>query len=450
MLVRFIVANFLSFSEETEFNMIAGSYRNHNHHLYRAKSLKILKGSAIYGSNGAGKSNFIQSIQYIKDLVVDGRLEKSINTKKFKLSKSSIDKPTSFEIEFYHRDKIYNYGVDIIGKTIENEWLYISGIDKEDKLIFERKTTKKGKTSINFNDKYLKTGKSRLLVELMESNLLKKNEVLIGKHEEFKITDLNNVFNWISHHLTIIYPKSTYDGLIPFLINSQEFKHFTNSLLSTLKTGVEKLYVENVSFDSFFGIDDKEFKNELIESIDEDNEILIPNGVETVLATKENGEYVIKKIKSLHLDGNNEYISFDLKEESDGTRRLLDFIPAFHGMLQDDTTFVVDEIDRSIHATLLIELIRKIMNSDKTKGQLIFTTHESNLLDFNFFRQDEIWFAEKDNLGSTTLYSLSDFKPRYDLDIRKGYLKGRFGGIPFTTELKKLKWLHSNEKKERV
>ena len=86
------------------------------------------------------------------------------------------------------------------------------------------------------------------------------------------------------------------------------------------------------------------------------------------------------------------------------------------------------------------------MEDDTTKGQLIFTTHESNLLDFTIFRQDEIWFAEKNKLGATQLYSLSEYKPRYDLDIRKGYLKGRFGAIPFTSELKKLNWYQYEEK----
>ena len=80
------------------------------------------------------------------------------------------------------------------------------------------------------------------------------------------------------------------------------------------------------------------------------------------------------------------------------------------------------------------------MDEQNTKGQLIFTTHEANLLDINIFRQDEIWFAEKNKAGNTQLYSLSDFKPRYDLDIRKGYLKGRFGAIPFIADLKNLNW----------
>ena len=168
-----------------------------------------------------------------------------------------------------------------------------------------------------------------------------------------------------------------------------------------------------------------------------------------VVITKENGNLFVKKIIANHFDNAGNNVSFDLDEESDGTQRLLDFIPALDGILTDEVTFIIDEIDQSIHPALLKALIQKIMSNKLTEGQLIFTTHESNLLDLDIFRQDEVWFAEKDKTSnSTQLYSLSDFKPRYDLDIRKGYLKGRFGAIPFLASLKDLKWedYHAEDK----
>jgi len=170
---------------------------------------------------------------------------------------------------------------------------------------------------------------------------------------------------------------------------------------------------------------------------------------EHILAINENSNFLIKKIVALHYNNKKNKVLFDLSEESDGTRRLLDFIPAFYGILNEDVTFVIDEIDQSIHPALLYDLVKKIMNDTTTKGQLLFTTHEANLLDLSIFRQDEIWFAEKNKASATELYSLSEYRPRYDLDIRKGYLKGRFGAIPFTANLKKLKW-GNYEEKERI
>jgi AAA15 family ATPase/GTPase len=449
MFIRFIVSNYLSFKDETEFNMIADSFRNHNHHLYKAKTLKILKGSAIYGANGAGKSNLVKSIDFLKELVKNGEITQSINSKKFKLSTANINKPVNFEIEFYYKKKIYNYGIQLNEKIVENEWLYISGINSDDKLVFERKTTKNGKSKINFNKTLIKTQKDKLLIQLMEDNLLQENELLISKVKEINKIDLKNANEWIVNNLVIIYPQSKFSGLVPFLLDSVNFKKFTNSLLSTLKTGVNELDIKNMSFDSFFGIDDEDFKNELKDELKNGEKIIIPSDNEHILATNEGNNFIIKRIAALHYNNKKDKILFDLSDESNGTRRLLDFIPAFYGILKDDVTFIIDEIDQSIHPALLYDSIKKIMGDNTTKGQLIFTTHESNLLDFSIFRQDEIWFTEKDKESATGLYSLSEYKPRYDLDIRKGYLKGRFGAIPFTTELKKLNW-DEYEEKERI
>jgi AAA15 family ATPase/GTPase len=120
--------------------------------------------------------------------------------------------------------------------------------------------------------------------------------------------------------------------------------------------------------------------------------------------------------------------------------RLLDFIPAFKDLINTDKVFIIDEIERSVHPLLIKELVRKYSEDANTRGKLIFTTHESNLLDQDIFRQVEIWFAEKTPSGSTELYSLSDFKEHNTIDILKGYLNGRYGSIPFLGKLIDLNW----------
>jgi len=440
MLIRFVTSNFLSFNEEKEFNMLAGSFRTHKHHVYKAGKLNVLKGAAIYGANGAGKSNLVKAIDYLKQMVVNGGLEKSVNSQKFKLDKTKANAPVEFEIEFYYKRKIYAYGVSVNGNVVEKEWLYISGIDKEDKLIFERKTLKSGKSKIKFGKSYIKTKKDELLIELMGDNLLLEHELLLGKYENLKISDIDNVVEWVSKWLIIIYPKSRANVLVYGMTKVDDFANFVNDVLKTFDTGIKKLEVKDIDFDVYFAEEEQVKKRELLEDIKDGNSILSSNKYETVVVTKENNKNIVKKAIAIHNDFDNNNIDFDLSEESDGTRRLLDFIPAFDGILNANITYVIDEIDQSIHPELLQTLVKKIMDEPNTKGQLIFTTHESNLLDLNIFRQDEVWFAEKDKGGSTNLYSLSEFKPRYDLDIRKGYLKGRFGAIPFTGDLKRLNW----------
>ena len=158
------------------------------------------------------------------------------------------------------------------------------------------------------------------------------------------------------------------------------------------------------------------------------------------VALKEGEKIVVKRLIAVHEDHAGQVFSFEIKEESDGTQRVLDFAPALFDVIYEAKTLIIDEINQSIHPYLLKELVAKFVNDANTKGQLIFTTHESNLLDQEIFRQDEVWFAEKKPSGETAFYPLSDYDIRYDLDIRKGYLNGRFGAIPFLGNLKDLKW----------
>lgn len=441
MLIRFVISNFLSFNEEREFNMLAGSFKTHKHHVYNLGKVDVLKAAAIYGANGAGKSSLIKAIEFLQDSVNNGAIFRSVNDKKFKLDKNNELKPISFEIEFTVDKKIYAYGVSFNNITVIEEWLYESGINIEDKKIFERKTLKSGKQSIKMSDKYQKTQKQKLLIELMEDNLLKSNELFLGKTDELKIKEITSARNVIEKEIVIIHPGSKFQSLVPALTSSSRFKTFANEMLETFDTGVSELDIETMDIDKYFGEDDEKTKKEIIQDIKDGHSVLLNTETGGVLATKEKGKYVVKKVIAKHLNNEGKKISFDLPEESDGTQRLLDFIPAFDGILNDEICFIIDEIDQSLHPTLLKSIIQKVMNNDNTKGQLIFTTHESNLLDLDIFRQDEVWFAEKNkSTGSTQLYSLSDFKPRYDLDIRKGYLKGRFGAIPFLAHLEDLKW----------
>lgn len=441
MFIRFVVSNFLSFNEEKEFNMLAGSFKTHKHHIYDLGKVNVLKAAAIYGANGAGKSNLIKAIEFLQETVQDGGISYSVNDKKFKLNKVNETKPISFEIEFALNKKIYAYGVSFNHTSVVEEWLYESGITNDDKLIFERKISKSGKSSIKIANKYQKTQKQKLLIELMEDNLLKSSELFIGKSEELKIKEIKYARNFIESNIIIIHPSSRFQSLVPALTSSKRFNDFANTMLETFDTGVSELDIEIIDFEKYFGDDDESLKKDLIQQIDSGHNVLVNTNAGGVLVTKEHNKYLVKKVIANHLNNEGNKIPFDLTEESDGTQRLLDFIPAFDGILNSEMSFFIDEIDQSLHPALLKGLINKIMSNENTKGQLIFTTHESNLLSLDIFRQDEIWFTEKNKItGSSQIYSLSDFKPRYDLDIRKGYLKGRFGAIPFLANLEDLNW----------
>ncbi|MCO5949522.1 AAA family ATPase [Mucilaginibacter flavidus] len=441
MLIRFIVSNFLSFDTEQEFKMIAGNLKTHKEHVYHLPKINVLKAAAIYGANGAGKSNMVRAIEYFSNLIESGSMTRSINDKKFKLNPKNKNLPVTFEVEFFRDKKTYSYGLALNNMTIEEEWLVETDVEKEDKLIFERKLTKHSKTTIKVADKYQKTQKDKYLFELMEESLLKHHELLISKSDNLKIKEIKVLKEW-NGNLSIIFPGSKFMHLVHRLATSKSFKAFSNDLLQTFDTGVRELDTEEIDFEKFISPMEDDDKEELMESLQDGKSVaLIQSSVGPVLVSPENDKFIARKVVSRHDSPDGKSVNFDLEEESDGTQRLLDFIPAFSSILNSQAVIIVDEIDQSLHPVLLKALITKIMKDTKTQGQFIFTTHESNLLDLEIFRQDEIWFIEKDKkTGSSNAYSLLVFKPRYDLNIQKGYLKGRFGAIPFLANLRDLNW----------
>lgn len=254
---------------------------------------------------------------------------------------------------------------------------------------------------------------------------------------------ISNAFSWFNEGLQLIFPDTVYPGIVKPLSDSDKFSDFANSVVTALDTGVSQIGVEVIPFDKFFKAEDSMYKRQLISrlnAVKEDIPVPLKNGLTLVASIDNSGGYIIKKPVTYHKNTQNENIAFGINEESDGTRRLMDIIPAIDLYLNKGTTVIVDEVDKSLHPSILKTIMLKIMESSPVDGgQFIVTTHESNLLDYDLYRQDEIWFVEKNN-GSTEIYPLTDFKPRADLQLQKGYLMGRFGAVPFLANLRDLKW----------
>ena len=447
MLIRFVVENFLSFKDETEFNMLTGQFKIHKDHIINLdKEVEVLKIGSLYGANGSGKSNLVKGIDFVKKSVERGEIDKSSSIPIFRLDKESAKRPTSFEVEFGYDKAFYSYGFGLLKNEIIEEWLVKLNFRNKNKeeTIFERKLVD-DQIEIEVNAKYLKTEEDKLLIKVYQNEILKKSQLFI-KLISKKFGEAKKAYDWFNDHLTIIYPHSKAAFLVAKCVNEESFMGFANRILSTFSTGIEKLDIETIPFDIFFGDEDKELKQRLIEDIrsaeagDEEKTLLLTRKRSAVMAVLEDEKPVIKKLISKHKTKSGEAVDFELEEESDGTQRLLDFIPAIEMVMSEEKVVFIDEIDQSIHPSLLKTFLKKLLENKESKGQFIFTTHESNLLDLKLFRQDEIWFVEKDEDGSTHLYPLSDYKPRYDLDVRKGYLKGRFGALPFLGNLKDLSW----------
>jgi len=453
MLIRFVVSNFLSFKEETEFNMLAGSFKIHKEHVYETGGIDVLKGAAIYGANGAGKSNFVKALAFLKETLLSGKLD--VPPSKHKASQESLLKPTTFEIEFATEKSTYSYGLYLDHHRILEEWLIQLHPNEKDEIIFNRKNND-GVQSLELHERYLLTNEDQFRRNMFANELVKDQTIFLNfaaNLKENKIIEIGEAYRWIEEKLIIIFPQYKPTQMVPNFVLKKKFHAFSNRVLCGAATGITKIDVETIPLEEYFGKDDLPKAKDVLKRLGSGESMILVGDnplMENALAIMENGIPVIKKLFTWHLGDNDKQVKFELLEESDGTQRLLDSIPAIYATLFQNAVVVIDEIDQSIHPSLLKSLVDKIMNESKANGQLIFTTHESNLLDLDIFRQDEIWFAERSDTGATQLYSMSEFKPRYDLDVRKGYLNGRFGAIPFLGNLIDLKWEEYAEEEQRV
>lgn len=441
MLIRTYIENFKSIRDKSEFNMLAGSYKRFPEHVYDGyNEMKILKNAAIYGSNAAGKTNFILALEALSDIVVNGTedLLESLPYYPNKLCKTSLNAPTKFEIDFLHEGTEYSYGISYKSDIILEEWLY-TGVSQTPKKIFERSTNpENGKSKLVLNKLFSKDSKDEKIRHKIYEEDLRANEpfIFVGFNKSLKI--IEEAYKWFDESLSFIFVHSRYGGLARFLSNYDWFKKDFLEILKTANLGIDSIEVEEISLDDFFGKEQENFKKQIRKRISKDRgfDLDSTSGGNCAYINNDN-EAVVGKLMFYHTDLDGDLIEFDLSEESRGTKRILDIIPAIVYAAKTKTTYIIDEIESSIHPLLIRSILKLFMkaNSKGSQCQLIFTTHESTLLDLELFRQDELWFAERSKKISTNIYSLSDFKVRHDLDVKKGYLEGKFGAIPYIKNL---------------
>jgi uncharacterized protein len=423
MLIRFRVKNFLSFHDEVEFSMIPGASQLHPDHVLsiRKSGISVLRSGIVYGANASGKSNLIKCIEFAKDFIVEGvKPKESIAVKPFKLDRACADQPSKFEFEFSSNEKCYLYGFELTPTLVVEEWLYEIKKTTE-KMVFERRTNSQNKTEVEFGKKQGSRKAQDFLQEF--SSGTRPNQLFLSKcYEDENITYYDEVMEWFEK-LIVIFPESQYREW-PFQVAREEDVTTLVNYLESFDTGVCGFSTEEINPEKYIP------KTIIDNSTINENEIQIvvdPRGFTYIFRKKEGAEIVAEKIVfKHHIEGCETDINFDFDEESDGTLRLIDLIPI---LMMKDTVFIIDELDRSIHPSLSYRLIEQFL-ANSNNSQLIVTTHEVQLLDLDLLRRDEVWFIEKDKKGASSLYSLEEFAPRHDKDIRKGYMLGRFGAIP--------------------
>ncbi len=442
MLLRFTCENFLSFRDEICLNMIASPERGHDDHIIdstEGPNVRILRAGAIYGANASGKSNLVQAMLFARELIVGGTdPEDLLELEPFQLDENSPNEPTRMEFQIKTDGRVFDYGLVMTARQIVEEWLYVKGAGREAKW-FIRQVDEEGHSVFDFGAQMASKSKDRQFLEFLGRGT-RPNQPFLTEGAERNFEKMMPLYRWFRDVLQIVLPDAEYRPLLFRASTDRRFVDFLGQLLKMANTGVESITWEPLDMtpekllDALPGEASKRLRKALA-----DNETFYVGrvGREAVLVSSTDGKIQAHSLRAIHKLGNDgrEHVGFDLGLESDGTRRLVHLAPALLDLGSQERVYVMDEMDRSLHPKLSRLFVHLFLNMRPIQeSQLVFTTHESHLLDQNLLRRDEIWFTEKSEHGDSRLYSLAEFDIRRDLKLEKGYLQGRFGGVPIFDE----------------
>jgi uncharacterized protein len=425
MLIEFSVGNYRSFKEKVTFSMVAANITAKDKELdennvYRVdKDLELIKSAAIYGANASGKSNLAKAIGFMRWFMVnsskDTQSTDEINVERFRLNRETEGKPSFFEIVFLLDGKKYRYGFEATTEKVISEWLFYVPQSRETKL-FKREGQK-----INSTKSY---GEG---IEQI-TKLTRDNALFLSVCAQFNVDIAEKILNWITKNLNIISGSDDNEYLRYTLNSLKEHKNKDEilQLVKKLDLSIHDIEVEEteISHDSL-----PESLRDILSQFNDDKEKITATSVQTKHKKfDEQGNYISDEIFNLG------------SEESEGTQKLFALAGPLFDVLKKGKILIIDEFDTKLHP-LISRAIVEIFNSNQTNpnnAQLIFMTHDTNLLSNKLFRRDQIWFTEKNRVGATDLYSLVEYKVRNDASFESDYIKGRYGAIPYIGDLTNL------------
>lgn len=429
MIIQFSFSNYKTFKNRTVLSLVASNYdkdTNEQSNVVNLENfnLRLLKSSVIYGANASGKSKFIDALTFFVDFIQDSSKEsltgQLIPVTPFRLHEVSKDKNSEFEMIFTIQDTIYRYGFEASKKEVIAEWLYTRSKSKEVELFY------RSGQKFEVNEKKL-----RKATTLINEDLVRKNSLLLSVLSQFNDALADSI---------ILYLKSfnSISGL-----NEHEYKN--NSIEKVIANSEKKAQILELIKSADFGIEDVRY---------EDAVISLPDFDETKLqefkdALRAYDPYALSSIRTKHkiYNDRNEvtgHTEFSMqREESDGTQKYFYLTGLILDALENGTVLFVDELDSKLHPNLVCKII-SLFNSSSTNpknAQIIFNTHNTNLLSSGLFRRDQIWFVSKNDYGVSKLYSLADFKTdtvRKNESFEDNYIRGKYGATPFLGDFEQI------------
>jgi len=423
MIIEFTVGNFLSFHKKRTLSFEArGGVSELKDNFFAFEKQKFLRSIVLYGANSSGKSNLIKALDRMKScLMFSVKLNETdeLDYTPFLLSSVSENQPTFFEMVFVSEKQKFRYGFEYNTTEIVNEWLFEIKKTKESPLFIR---TKKGiAVSDDFQEgknKEEATNNNRLFISLVAQLGGEISKQILECFSTCNVISGMNHGNYMDYTMKMFYKQSP--GYSESLRLFQDLKlGFRDVKIIESKFNPQKHFVKGVP---------EEIKAEFIKKYSG------KQGIELkIVHNKYDNKGEIKDTISWYKDEN----------ESEGTRKIIDLSGPLFDTLLNGKVLIVDELDAKLHPLITMQIV-KLFNSPETNpnnAQLLFATHDTNLLSTEIFRRDQVWFTEKDDVEQTDLYSLDDFvftdgtKVRKDAKLEKNYIAGRYGAIPYITNL---------------
>jgi len=423
MLIQFSVRNFRTFKEKATLSLIASNYdketrEKENISDANTYNLRILKSAVIYGANASGKSKFIEALMFMKHFAITSSKESQkgdeIPVEPFKLSAESENEPSEFEVLFTYKNVMYRYGFEVDKNRIISEWLFQKPKTKEVELFY--------RDLQNFETHPRNFQKGAIGVK---EGLVRDNALLLSLAAQLNDSTAINVVEWFKNLKTISGLKEEgYQGYTMGKTQDPKHKQKILELLKAADLGIQDIKLEMLDINKL----PKDMPIELKEMI--------------LRSSKEGKAEFVSDILTSHkkFDGFKKHIgniNFSLdNDESFGTQKFFALTGPVLDAIENGYTLVVDELDSKLHPNLVCKIVSLFnsKNLNPKNAQLIFNTHDTNLLSASLFRKDQVWFTEKDKFGEARLYSLADFKSdavRKKEAFEDNYIRGKYGAIPF-------------------
>lgn len=429
MLIQFSIANYEAIKGKMTLSLVASNYDKSreadNTFTIDKFGLRLMKSAVIYGANASGKTKFLESFGFFKEFILNSSKEsqatESIEVTPFKFNSKTEKQPSFFEMSFIYKNELYRYGFEVSKSEVKSEWLFHRPKTKEIQLFY-----REGQNFDELHDSF------KVAKNLVKDKMIRENALLLSVCAQFNDPTSKKILGWLnSMNLISGVKEEGYEGFTISQIQEHGKKDEVLNFLRNADLGIEDFKIEELEYNNLPKNMPEKLKEVLLSQKDRPK---IYNDVIT-FHNKYDDKQNLKGLSDLSMK----------RDESSGTNKYFALAGPIIETLEKGDILIIDELDAKLHP-ILVQNIVALFNSLDTNpnnAQLIFNTHDTNLLGSDIFRRDQIWFTEKNKYGEAELYSLSDIKKneskiRNDEDFEKNYIQGKYGAIPYIGDFRKL------------